>query len=267
MRQPYLRNRIVLDLVAKRRKTPQHGWKPWFAPADWYTRRLVQKDAATVQAMFGDIAPRYDLLNHLLSLNVDRRWRRRTATLAAPRGPVLDVCTGTGDLAAALAEAAGRPVVGVDFCAPMLVRGRDKKECRQVRFCRGDALKLPLPTDTFDVVSVGFGIRNVSDLDRGLKELVRVARPGGRVAILEFIPPKSRFVRFYLDRVVPFLGNAISRSRAYSYLNRSVLEWANEAELAQRLRAAGCPSVTVHPLTFGFAAVHLGVKRGEEAQD
>jgi len=227
----------------------------------------VQKDAARIERMFGDIAPSYDLLNHLLSLNTDRRWRRRAARLAAPRGPVLDVCTGTGDLAAALAEAADRTVLGVDFCAPMLRRGRDKKACARVRFCRGDALKLPLPSDHFDVVSVGFGIRNVSDLDAGLRELVRVTRPGGRVAVLEFTLPRRRALRalygFYFGRVLPFLGNAISRSRAYTYLNRSVLEWTTEAELAERMRRAGCATVSVHPLTFGIAAVHLGVKGGE----
>jgi demethylmenaquinone methyltransferase/2-methoxy-6-polyprenyl-1,4-benzoquinol methylase len=220
----------------------------------------VQKDAGTIQAMFGEIAPRYDLLNHLLSFNVDRRWRRRAVELASPAGPVLDVCTGTGDLAAAFSRATGDAVVGVDFCAPMLACGRDKKECGGVRFVRGDALRLPLPSNRFDVVSVGFGIRNVADVDRGLAELVRVARPGGRVAVLEFIPPRSRFVEFYFGRVLPFVGNLVSRSRAYSYLNRSVADWADENELADRLRRAGCPEVTIHPLTFGFAAVHLGVK-------
>lgn len=226
----------------------------------------MQKDAATVQAMFGDIAPRYDLLNHLLSLNIDRRWRRKTVALAAPRGPVLDVCTGTGDLAAAFARMPGRPVVGVDFCAPMLRLGRDKKTCRPVRFVRGDALRLPLRSDHFDVVSVGFGIRNVADLDAGLRELVRVARPGGRIAVLEFTMPRRRIPRvlygFYFGKVLPFVGNTLSRSRAYTYLNHSVLAWTSEYALAERMRAAGCASVEVVPLTFRIAAVHLGVKGG-----
>ena len=226
----------------------------------------VQKDAATVQAMFGAIAPRYDLLNHLLSLGIDRRWRRKTVALAAPRGPVLDVCTGTGDLAAAFVRPAGRPVVGIDFCAPMLRLGRDKKACRQVRFVRGDAVHLPVKSDHFDVVSVGFGIRNVCDLDAGLRELVRVTRPGGRVAVLEFTLPRRRIPRalygFYFGKVLPFIGNTISRSRAYTYLNHSVLAWASEHALAERMRAAGCASVRVHPLTFRIAAVHLGVKGG-----
>ncbi len=217
-----------------------------------------------MQQMFGRIAPRYDLLNRVLSLNTDQRWRRRTVRMAKPAGPVLDVCTGTGDLAAAFAHATGDQVVGVDFCAPMLVRGKDKKACRSVRFARGDALALPLPSDRFDVVAVAFGIRNVADLDQGLRELVRVARPGGRVAILEFTMPRGRifgaFYKLYFGRILPFLGNLVSRSRAYTYLNSSVLEWASREELAQRLQAAGCERVEVHPLTFGIAAVHLGVK-------
>jgi demethylmenaquinone methyltransferase/2-methoxy-6-polyprenyl-1,4-benzoquinol methylase len=179
---------------------------------------------------------------------------------------VLDICTGTGDLAAAMAAAAGRTAIGLDFAAPMLRRGRDKRSCAGVRFVRGDALELPLPSDRFDVVSVGFGIRNVADLDAGLREMVRVARPGGRIAVLEFTMPGNRVMRalygFYFGRVLPFIGNAVSRSRAYTYLNRSVLSWTGEAELAERMRAAGCASVSVHPLTAGIAAVHLGVKAG-----
>lgn len=241
------------------------GEAPGGAPRDGGpSPDALDKRGRRIQEMFGRIAPRYDLLNRLLSANTDQRWRRRTARLAAPRGPVLDVCTGTGDLAAAFARATDEPVVGVDFCAPMLVRGTDKKACRDVRFARGDALALPLPSDRFDVVAVAFGIRNVADLDRGLRELVRVARPGGRIAVLEFTMPRGRvfgaLYRFYFGRVLPFLGNLVSRSRAYSYLNRSVLEWTGREELARRMEQAGCERVEVHPLTFGIAAVHLGVK-------
>jgi demethylmenaquinone methyltransferase/2-methoxy-6-polyprenyl-1,4-benzoquinol methylase len=226
----------------------------------------VQKEATAVQAMFSRIAPSYDFLNHLLSLNIDQRWRRRTAALAGPRGPVLDVCTGTGDLAAAMASAAGRPVMGLDFAAPMLRRGKDKRACARVRFLRGDALRLPLPSDRFDVVSIGFGLRNVADLDGGLREMVRVARPGGRVAVLEFTMPRQPVVRalygFYFGRLLPLIGNAVSRSRAYTYLNRTVLAWSSEVELTERMRRAGCAAVEVHRLTCGIAAVHLGVKAG-----
>jgi demethylmenaquinone methyltransferase/2-methoxy-6-polyprenyl-1,4-benzoquinol methylase len=224
----------------------------------------MRKDAATIQSMFAEIAPRYDLLNRVLSCNIDQRWRRRAAALADPRGPVLDVCTGTGDLAAALHARTGEPVLGVDFCQPMLAFGRDKKACAGVRFARGDALRLPLPSDHFDVVSVAFGIRNVADLDQGLAELVRVARPGGRIAVLEFTMPRNPvfggLYRLYFGRVLPFLGNVVSRTRAYSYLNRSVLAWTSEYELAERMKRAGCARVTIHPLTLGIAAVHLGVK-------
>jgi len=232
----------------------------------------VRKDGATIQSMFSDIAPRYDLLNHLLSFNVDKRWRRRAVALAKPSGPVLDVCTGTGDLAARFRQATGGRVVGVDFCAPMLRHGKDKKACRGVTFLRGDALRLPFPADHFDVVSVAFGIRNVSDLDRGLAELVRVARPGGRIVVLEFTRPRHALFRglysFYFGRVLPAVGNLVSRSKAYTYLNRSVLDWASEEELASRMQQAGCDRVDVVPLTFGIAAVHLGTKAldGPEAR-
>ena len=220
--------------------------------------------------MFAEVAPRYDLLNRLLSFQVDKRWRRRAVRLARPQGPVLDVCTGTGDLAAEFHAAnkrrfgKGGPVVGADFCAPMLRRGKDKKRCKGVRFVRGDTMALPLPDDTFDVVSVAFGIRNVADLDRGLGELVRVARPGGRIAVLEFTRPTGRLFGalygLYFGRILPLVGNLVSRTRAYTYLNRSVLDWSDEEELRQRMLDAGCASVEVHPLSFGIAAVHLGVK-------
>jgi len=224
----------------------------------------VCKDAGTIQAMFGEIAPRYDLLNHLLSFNVDRLWRRQVTSLARADGPVLDVCTGTGDLAGAFAASGAGPILGLDFCAPMLRRGRDKKRCRAVRFVRGDALELPFPDAGFEVVAVAFGIRNVVDLDQGLRELVRVARPGGRIAVLEFSLPRRRWMRltygFYFGRLLPLLGNLVSSSSAYTYLTRSVMEWTGREELAERMRRAGCATVAIKPLSFGIAAVHLGIK-------
>ena len=227
----------------------------------------MDKDSSTIQSMFAEIAPRYDFLNRLLSLNIDQRWRRRTVRLTNPEGEVLDVCTGTGDLAAMFRAESGQPVLGIDFCEPMLRRTQSKKSCNDVLFARGDALNLPVPSDHFDVVSVAFGIRNVADLDRGLSELVRAARPGGRIAILEFTMPRNPvfgwFYRLYFGRVLPFLGNLVSRSRAYSYLNRSVLAWTSEYELAERLKKAGCSHVSIHPLSFGIAAVHVGVKEGD----
>ena len=149
---------------------------------------LIDKREARIRRMFGEIAPRYDLLNHLLSLNIDRYWRRQTTKLVPPRGdaPILDVCTGTGDLAFAYVRASGGsvPIVGADFCHPMLVRAMNKKAKRLVGFVEADAQSLPFPDDTFQITCVAFGLRNITDTDRGLAEMVRVTQPGGRVAIL-----------------------------------------------------------------------------------
>src|SRR5262249_10784160 len=159
---------------------------------------LLDKREARIRTMFGNIAGRYDLLNHLLSLNVDRYWRWRTTRLVPPAGdgPILDVCTGTGDLALAYDRAAqGRvPIVGTDFCLPMLLPARQRAQRRgaagRVRFLEADTQALPFPDGTFQLVTVAFGLRNVTDTDKGLAEMVRVARPGGRVAILEFSKPR-----------------------------------------------------------------------------
>ena len=181
---------------------------------------LLDKRETRIRAMFGDIARSYDLLNHLLSLNIDRYWRWRTTRLAPPAGdgPILDVCTGTGDLALAYDRAAsGRvPIVGSDFCLPMLLPARDKarrrRVCDRVRFLEADTQRLPFADDLFQLVTVAFGLRNVTDTDRGLAEMVRVARPGGRVAILEFSRPRhwlfGPLYRFYFRRVLPIIGQA-----------------------------------------------------------
>jgi demethylmenaquinone methyltransferase/2-methoxy-6-polyprenyl-1,4-benzoquinol methylase len=224
--------------------------------------------------MFGTIAPRYDLLNHLLSLNVDRYWRWRTTRLAPPPGdaPVLDVCTGTGDLALAYDRAAGHrvPVVGADFCLPMLLPARDKTRRRgaaaRVRFVEADAQQLPFPNDTFGLTTVAFGLRNVTDTDRGLAEMVRVTRPGGRVAILEFSKPRhwlfGPLYRAYFRWLLPAIGQLISRSRdnAYNYLPASVLEFPDGEALAERLREHGLTDVRWYPLTFGIATLYIGHK-------
>src|SRR5262245_62273348 len=188
--------------------------------------------------MFGHIAPTYDLLNHLLSLNVDHYWRCRTTRLVRPStgGPMLDHCTGTGDLALAYDRAAGGrvPIVGADFCHEMLARATVKTRQRhasdRIRYLEADAQRLPLPDDSFQITTVAFGLRNVTDTDRGLAEMVRVTRPGGRVAILEFSRPRhwlfGSLYQFYFRRVLPFVGQLVSRSKesAYRYLPARVLD-------------------------------------------
>src|SRR5438309_4102784 len=182
----------------------------------------VDKSGTKVRSMFASIARRYDLLNHLLSLNIDRSWRRFTTRMVPPEPgvPVLDCCTGTADLALAYDRAAGGrcPVIGVDFCRPMLARGLAKARkggaAGRVALIEGDAQRLPLPDDTFGVVTVAFGLRNVGDTVRGIDEMVRVARPGGKVAILEFSRPRGPLLgRLYLAffrHILPRVGQAIA---------------------------------------------------------
>jgi demethylmenaquinone methyltransferase/2-methoxy-6-polyprenyl-1,4-benzoquinol methylase len=224
--------------------------------------------------MFGQVAPRYDLLNHLLSLNIDKYWRWRTTRLVPPEGdaPILDLCTGTGDLALAYDRAAaGRvPIVGADFCHEMLVRAVGKAErvgaAGRIRFVEADAQRLPLPSNHFQIATVAFGLRNVTDTDRGLAEMVRVTRPGGRVAILEFSQPRhwffGRMYRFYFRHILPNVGQAISRSKdnAYRYLPASVQEFPDGEALAERLRKHGLSDVRFYPFTFGIATLYVGRK-------
>src|SRR6266545_227510 len=226
--------------------------------------------------MFGQIAPWYDFLNHALSLNIDKRWRTKTARLVPPgpadAGPILDLCTGTGDLALTYDRAAkGRvPIVTADFCHEMLLRAVPKVEAAgasgRIRFVEADAQALPFPEDTFQIVTVAFGLRNVTDTDRGLAEMVRVARPGGRIAILEFSQPRGwllgRLYRFYFRWVLPLIGQTISRSKdnAYRYLPASVMEFPDGEALAERLRTHGLVDVHFMPLTFGIASLYIGTK-------
>jgi demethylmenaquinone methyltransferase/2-methoxy-6-polyprenyl-1,4-benzoquinol methylase len=238
------------------------------------SQSLLDKREPRIRRMFGAIAPRYDLLNHLLSFNVDRWWRRRTTRLAPPRGdtPILDVCTGTGDLALAYDRAAGgrAPVVGSDFCLPMLLPAVDKARRRsaagRVRFVEADTQQLPFPSDTFQLVTVAFGLRNVTDTDRGLAEMVRVARPGGRVVILEFSRPRNglfaRVYGFFFRRVVPAVGQLLAPNRddAYRYLPASVSEFPDGEALAVKLRGHGLTDVRWYPFTFGVATLYVGTK-------
>ncbi len=234
----------------------------------------VDKSNDRVRRMFGEIAHRYDFLNRLLSLGIDRSWRRKTVRLVPPNGdaPVLDVCTGTADLALAYWRASGRTasVVGVDFCLPMLAVGRDK--CRRagadshVTLLEADALHLPFPNDKFQIVSVAFGLRNVADTDAGLREMVRVCRPGGHVAVLEFSTPTVRplgaMYGWYFRRVLPRIGQLLARNSqaAYNYLPQSVGQFPQGEALTDRMRAAGLCDVRFYPFTFGVATLYVGKK-------
>jgi len=234
----------------------------------------LDKREARIRSMFGNIAPSYDFLNHLLSMNIDRYWRWRTTRLAPPRGndPILDMCTGTGDLALAYHRAAAGKIdiVGADFCHPMLCLAEKKivrqRATQRIRFVEADAQKLPFPNDYFQIATVAFGLRNVTDTERGIAEMVRVTKPGGRIAILEFSKPRhwlfGRLYRFYFSYVLPFVGQTISRSKdnAYRYLPASVREFPEGEALAERLRKHGLREVSWHPLTFGIATIYLGSK-------
>jgi demethylmenaquinone methyltransferase/2-methoxy-6-polyprenyl-1,4-benzoquinol methylase len=238
------------------------------------TEALLDKREVRIRTMFGAIAPTYDLLNHLLSLNIDRYWRWRTTRLVPPAadGPILDLCTGTGDLALAYDRAAGQrlPIVGADFCREMLdravVKTAKREASERIRYVEADAQQLPFPDGTFQIACVAFGLRNVTDADRGIAEMVRVTRPGGRVAILEFSQPRhwffGRMYRFYFRRILPFVGQTLSRSKdnAYRYLPASVMEFPDGEALAQRLRGHGLTDVRWYPFTFGIATLYVGTR-------
>ncbi|HEV8265118.1 MAG TPA: ubiquinone/menaquinone biosynthesis methyltransferase [Gemmatimonadales bacterium] len=219
--------------------------------------------------MFTAIAPRYDFLNHLLSLNVDRSWRRRAVARlgweAKPDGVYLDLCAGTMDLAAELARQQGfrGTVLGADFVVPMLTRGRGKAP-RTVPVA-ADALALPFPDARFHGALVGFGVRNLADLDAGLHEAARVLRPGGRLVILEFATPRFAPLRaaylFYFRHILPAIGRMVSKHReAYTYLPESVLAFPEPAALARRFGDAGFSDVGFELLSGGICAVHHGTR-------
>jgi demethylmenaquinone methyltransferase/2-methoxy-6-polyprenyl-1,4-benzoquinol methylase len=226
-------------------------------------------DPREVRSMFGRIAARYDLLNRLLSLGVDRSWRARTVRAAGPLEGrvVVDACCGTGDLALAFASA-GAEVVGVDFTPEMLRRARPKAARRGLEglFVHGDALRLPLESGCADVASVAFGVRNLADADAGLRELARVIKPGGRVLVLEFNPPPPGWLgalyRFYFSRVLPRIGGLISGDpEAYRYLPRTVAQWSSPGEFQRRMEGAGLVECGFERLSGGIASLHWG-RRG-----
>ena len=226
---------------------------------------------AYVQRIFSEIAPRYDLLNHVLSLNIDKGWRRAALRALdwrrAPDGVYVDLCAGTLDVGAQLTRQPGFAglVVGADFAEPMLRAGLGKAPRTVLQPVTADALQLPLADGCAQGAIVAFGIRNVADLDAALREVRRVLAPGGRFVILEFSTPRSPLVRgfyhLYFHHVLPRVGRLVSGHRtAYTYLPRSVAHFPVEEELAARLSRAGFADVTWRSLTFGIAAVHVGTR-------
>jgi demethylmenaquinone methyltransferase/2-methoxy-6-polyprenyl-1,4-benzoquinol methylase len=221
-------------------------------------------DEREVRAMFDRIASIYDRMNSVMTAGMHHRWRERAADLAAVRGgdSALDVATGTGDLALALARRTGEAgsVTGSDFSERMLELARRKSS--RVRFETGDALALPYADDSFDAATVGFGARNFADLERGLSEMARVVRPGGRVVVLEITsperPPLSWFFRLWFDRVVPAIGRLVGDPTAYSYLPSSVRRFPAARELAARLAAVGLVDVRWVITAGGIIAIHVG---------
>lgn len=227
--------------------------------------------AGQVNRMFDRIAGRYDLLNSLMTAGLHHRWRQRAAdrTELRPGDAALDVCCGTGDLALELAGrvSPGGRVVGCDFSEPMLDLAREKaagRGAQGLRFEWADALNLPYDDDRFDAATVGFGVRNLSDLDRGLREMTRVLRPDGRMVILEITqparPPLSTFYSLWFDRIVPLLGRLTSDPEAYSYLPESVRSFPSPRGLAAKMDAAGLRRVRWTILAGGIIAIHSGVK-------
>jgi demethylmenaquinone methyltransferase/2-methoxy-6-polyprenyl-1,4-benzoquinol methylase len=250
--------------------TPQRGL-PGTRPEG---ARNEAEAAAHVQEMFGRIAPRYDLLNHLLSLDVDKLWRRRvarrfSAVLHDPNARVLDVCCGTGDLAFAFRSEApnGAEILGSDFAPEMLVRARAKAAAAgaAVEFVEADALHLPFAKEGFDLVSCAFGFRNLANYERGLQEILRVLKPGAAAGILEFAEPRGKvfgaLYRFYFRRVLPLLGGIISGSAsAYTYLPNSVSAFPSPEALQLQFERAGFVQVQFHRWTGGIVTLHTAVK-------
>jgi demethylmenaquinone methyltransferase / 2-methoxy-6-polyprenyl-1,4-benzoquinol methylase len=230
-----------------------------------------EEKAAAVRRMFSSIAPRYDLLNHLLSANIDRAWRRRAVDRLgwerAPSGTYLDNCAGTLDLAVELARRGGfrGRVVGSDFTYAMLERGTPKLGPLPVGPACADALTLPFADAAFDGATVGFGVRNLADLDAGLREMARVLRPGARLVVLEFTTPawqpfRALYLGYFL-KVLPLVGKLVSKhSSAYTYLPESVRAFPEPAELARKLERAGFAEVGWKTLTGGIAALHWGIR-------
>lgn len=246
--------------------------EPGAAPSTSGGKPLYTGDKESyVRDMFAEIAPRYDRLNAILSFNQHKAWRRLAVRLARvqPGNRCLDVCTGTGDFAVDLARVVGTDgrVVGADFCEPMIRSGLDKTASASggaITMMVANAEALPYPNNSFDAVTVGFGVRNVAHLDRAVGEMARVVRPGGRVAILEFNRPQARwyrpFIDLYLFHILPRIGGLLSRREAYTYLPESMKHFVSREKLAEIMRASGLRVEEIRDLNFGTVCIHLGVK-------
>jgi len=226
------------------------------------THRSGTLPAEGVRTMFDRIAPVYDLMNRVMTAGLDQRWRRLAVRLVVrPGDRVLDACCGTGDLALA-ARDAGADVVGLDFSEPMLERARRKGP--ELEWVRGDVLALPFEDASFDAATVGFGVRNVEDLDRGIAELARVLRPGGRLAILEITKPRGPLKPFYklwFDVLIPLAGKLLPGGKAYTYLPASVRRFPGPQELARLAEGHGFAEVSYRLLAGGIVALHTGTRR------
>ncbi|MEO7673164.1 MAG: bifunctional demethylmenaquinone methyltransferase/2-methoxy-6-polyprenyl-1,4-benzoquinol methylase UbiE [Pyrinomonadaceae bacterium] len=229
--------------------------------------------AKAVRAMFSGIARKYDLLNHVLSVNIDKRWRKvvrekLAGILADENAVVLDVACGTGDLSLELQRHANARVIGTDFCHPMLAIANEKtaKLDLPVPYVEADAMQLSFANESFDAVTIAFGLRNLSNFEDGLRELRRILKPGGRVAVLEFstplVPGFAALFNFYFTSILPRIGGMVSGSRgAYEYLPDSVSKFPDQKKLVEMMIGTGFENVGYKNLTGGIAAIHTGSKK------
>jgi len=227
----------------------------------------AQSAGRAVREMFTSIAPRYDPLNHVLSLNVDRLWWRRTARsfasiLTRRDACVLDLCCGTGDMTLALRRVGPAKILGADFSHAMLQRAHEKSAGTSLCWVEADALRLPFPDGHFDLITTAFGFRNLADYDAGLREMIRVLRPGGECGILDFAEPRGvtgKLYRVYFKHVLPAVGTLISGVRGpYAYLPASVERFPEPPEMVERMRQAGFREASWTPYTFGIAGLYRG---------
>jgi len=235
---------------------------------------MLSPQASQIRQMFSSIASRYDFLNHLLSFNIDRSWRRRTAslvtdTLVDHQALCLDLCCGTGDLTLEIIKQAPTKIVSADFSHPMLKLNLEKVTRQQldgrILILETDAMHLPFRENTFDALTIAFGLRNLESWSRGLKEMFRVLKPEGQIFILEFSRPNNSFFnrafQFYFLRVLPEIGSRISRHRhAYRYLQDSVSQFPDQARLSELMLESGFVKISYENLTGGIAAIHIGNK-------